>query len=77
MTRSTSTYTEQRFIEDIREAFAAGKDARVQAQTIADRMRELFATGWPETSERFGKDAGAYTIHADPDRGHPDPGFMK
>ncbi|MCH7654954.1 MAG: hypothetical protein IIC95_03090 [Chloroflexi bacterium] len=76
MTGATPPYTEQRFIEDIREAFAAGKDARVQAQTIADRMRELFATGWPETSERFGKAAGSYTIHADADRGHPDPGFM-
>ena len=76
MARSTATYTEQRFIEDIREAFATSNDARVQAQTIADRMRELFATGWPENSERFGKDPGTYTIHADPDRGHPDPGFM-
>ena len=76
MAQSTAAYTEQRFIEDIREAFASTTDARVQAQTIADRMRELFVTGWPQNSERFGKEAGSYTIHADPDYGHPDPGFM-
>ena len=76
MAQTTATYTEQRFIEDVREAFASSKDARLQAQTIADWMRELFATGWPENSERFGKEAGTYTIHADTGRGHPDPGFM-
>ena len=76
MTQSTATYTEERFIEDIREAFASTTDARVQAQTIADRMRDLFATGWPENSERFGKEVGTYTIHADADHGHPAPGFM-
>ena len=76
MAQSTATYTEQRFIEDVREAFAFSKDARLQAHTIADRLRQLFATGWPEGSERFGKEAGTYTIHADNDHGHPDPGFM-
>ena len=76
MAQSTATYTEQQFIDDVREAFASSKDAGLQAQTIADRMRELFATGWPENSERFGKDVGTYTIHADTEQGHPDPGFM-
>ena len=76
MAQTTATYTEQRFIEDVREAFASSKDARLQAQTIADRMRELFATGWPQSSEKLGKEAGTYTIHADAERGHPDPGFM-
>ena len=76
MAQVTKTYTEQQFIQDVREAFASSKDARLQAQTIADRLRELFATGWPQSSEKLGKENGTYLIHADTERGHPDPGFM-
>ncbi len=76
MAQATKRYTEQQFIEDVREAFASSKDARLQAQTIADRLRDLFATGWPQSSEKLGKENGTYLMHADTERGHPDPGFM-
>ena len=32
----------------------------------------LFATGWPQSSEEFGKENGTYVMHADTERGHPD-----
>ena len=76
MAQATKAYTEQQFIEDVREAFASSKDARRQAQTIADRLRELFATGWPQSSDKLGNENGTYLMHADTERGHPDPGFM-
>ena len=76
MAQTTKTYTEQQFIEDVRGAFASSKDARLQAQTIADGLRALFATGWPQSSEKFGKENGTYVMHADTEHGHPDPGFM-
>ena len=32
----------------------------------------LFATGWPQSSEEFGKENGTYVMHSDTERGHPD-----
>ncbi|MEK9660012.1 MAG: hypothetical protein VW450_08735 [Chloroflexota bacterium] len=71
-----ASYTEEQFIEDIRSAFSGTDDPREQAQTIAECMRRIIATGWPETSEKFGPDNGVYVMHADESTGHPDPGFM-
>ena len=76
MTQTTDTYTEEQFIADIRDAFASTGDARGQAQRIADLMRRMFATGWPENSDKMGDGDGTFPIHADTDLGHPDPGFM-
>lgn len=75
MMQSTAVYTEQQFIEDVRQAFASTIDARAQAQTIADHMRRIFATGWPRNSAKFGAERGTYVIHEDEEYGHPDPGF--
>ncbi|MEE8517739.1 MAG: hypothetical protein V3S98_01275 [Dehalococcoidia bacterium] len=72
----TIAYTEQQFIEDVRKAFASTDDARTQAQTIADHMREMFKTGWPANSEKFGAETGTYLVHSDTEVGHPHGGFQ-
>ena len=76
MAESTETYTEEQFIEEVRQAFASTGDATGQAQAIADHMRRMFATGWPENSAMMGEGDGTFLIHADKEMGHPNPGFM-
>jgi hypothetical protein len=67
--------TEETLIADVEAAFAAGDDARSQAQSIADAMRTAFAAGWPETSDKMGSDDGTYLIHSNDELGHPNGGF--
>ena len=76
MAEATKVYTEQGFIADIQEVFASSKDPVFQAHTIAERMRRLLATGWPQSSGKLGKDNGMVVLHADAEHGHPGPGFM-
>jgi hypothetical protein len=75
MAQATETYTEEQFIEDVRQAFASSGDARAQAQAIADHLRRMFATGWPENSPSMGDGIGTFPIYADKDHGHPGAGF--
>lgn len=72
----TIAYTEQQFIDEVRKAFSSSEDARMQAQVIADHLREMFKTGWPANSEKFGAEPGTYLVHSDPDLGHPHGGFQ-
>ena len=69
-------YTQTEFVEDLRGIFARTQDARERAQSIADLMRSMFETGWPETSPAFGDDPGSYLIYSDEEFGHPSPGFQ-
>ena len=75
MAQATITYTEEQFIEDVRQVFATSQDARDQAQGIADHMRRIIATGWPESSDKFGPKPGTYPIYTSDDLGHPNAGF--
>ena len=72
----TIAYTEQQFIDDVRASFSSTEDARTQAQVIADHLREMFKTGWPANSEKFGAEPGTYLVHSDPELGHPYGGFQ-
>lgn len=75
----TATYTEQQFIQDVKEAFASTPDARTQAHKIAQHMQRMLAVpGWPESSIRAqgGGQPGSYILHKDEEQGHPAPGFV-
>lgn len=76
MTTEAATYTEQEFIADAREAFAANRDPMHQAHAVAGLLRRAFASGWPENSPKFGDGDGTFEIYRDPEHGHPGPGFV-
>lgn len=46
------------------------------AHTIAGLLRKVFASGWPENSEKFGPENGTYRIYWDDEYGRPNPGFV-
>ena len=75
MAQATTTYTEEQFVEDVKQVFATSQDARDQAQAIADHMRRILATGWPMNSNKFSAEPGTYPIYASDDLGHPNAGF--
>jgi hypothetical protein len=75
MAQATDTYTEEQFIQDVRQAFTSSDDARGQAQAIADHLRRMFQTSWPDNSPKMGEGNGMFPIHIDTEAGHPNPGF--
>ena len=74
----TATYTMEAFIEDVKRVFASSKDPLVQAQGVADHMKDLLATpDWLDEKLNLPEEGGygQYTLHLDEETGHPGNGF--
>ena len=74
----TATYTLEAFVADVKRIFASSKDALVQAQSVADHMKDLLAVpGWLEEKLNLTDDEGygRYDLYLDEDSGHPGNGW--
>ena len=75
---TTTAYTVDEFIDDVREIFDATQDPLAQAQGVADKMEVLLQTpGWLEERLELPDEGGygRYDLHLDEDYGHPGGGF--
>jgi hypothetical protein len=69
--------TIEKFVESTRSVFANSKDARTQAQGIANQMEALLSDPslMEEIERKAGGKAGRIDLHVDDKYGHPGPGF--
>lgn len=67
----------ERFVAEVRQVFATVKDARTQAQAVAQHMKEMLAAPglMEEINQRSGGRPGRVDLHVDEEYGHPGPGF--
>ena len=75
---TTTAYTVDEFIDDVREIFDATQDPLAQAQGVANKMEVLLQTpGWLEERLELPDEGGygRYDLHLDEDYGHPGGGF--
>ena len=71
---TTTAYTVDEFIDDVREIFDDTQDPLAQASRVAEKMEVLLATpGWLEERLELPDEGGygRYDLHLDEDYGHP------
>ena len=75
---TTTAYTVDEFIDDVRGIFDATQDPLAQAKGVAEKMEVLLTTpGWLEERLELPDEGGygRYDLHLDEDYGHPGGGF--
>ena len=75
----TATYTMEAFVDDVKQIFASSNDPLVQAQAVADHMKELLAVpGWLEEKINLPEEGGfgRFDLHFDEESGSPEAGFL-
>ncbi len=75
----TAIYTMEAFVADVKDIFASSKDPLVQAQKVADHLKDLLAVpGWLEEKLELPEEGGfgRVDLHLDEETGHPGSGFL-
>jgi len=78
MTR-TEPYTLDRFIVDVRQAFASTPDPVARAEAVRKHLQRLLAVpGWLEEQLQLPAEGGfgRHDLYVDAEYGHPAPGFL-